>query len=152
MNLKKRTLVVLAGLSAAVGLLAGCGGSSSSESNSTPPAAATSAGAGSDQSVSKQLPAAWPADIPKPTGLTLINSVTLPNAMSATYNGPGTEAAMKTQMYPGMEAAGWKEKSGLDGGVTVWEKGSQRMQMTMLPRGAEIGVGMTIVDTSAGAN
>ncbi len=144
MSLVSRAAIAIVGGCAVVALVAGCGGSTSTSNNPPPSSKSVPTSDGN-----KQLPANWPADIPVPKGLSLTAATTIPNAMSITYTGPGTEAEMKAQMYPGMKAAGWTEKLGLDGGLSAWEKGTQRMQMTIVPQGSNVGVHMTIVQTTA---
>lgn len=109
-----------------------------------PSASATNAPAPGETGATK-LPSDWPADVPVPS-LPLKNALSMTNpsgpAFSAIFHGPGDPGKILAALNDQFRAAGFASQSsfgsGPDGGVAVWKKGSERVQVMVTTQNGEV--------------
>lgn len=146
---KTRLLIASGAAIGAVGLLGACSVSASTGSSSDPtPNVSVSIPGGGSLEAGGSLPANWPSDVPTPN-LPVKGGVDVSIGMSAAFAGPGTVSAIQSELADAFEAQGWTSGTtfgGDTGGVTVWEKGSRKVQVTMTTEGSNVAVSETILN------
>lgn len=132
------------GLLGASVVLSACGGSTSvtgSEASSVP-SFSISGPNGSIES-GAELPANWPADVPTPTEIPLKQAVSVGVGMNASFSGPGDIVAIQAKLAErfkqnGFTTSGAFGGGGPSGGVSVYEKGNLKVQVTVLTQDGNV--------------
>lgn len=150
----KSVAVVAISLGAVAGMTA-CSSSSTTENLPTPsisiPTGAPTDGGNPDISGGKSLPANWPSDVPTPTGLPVQGGGGYNGNLTAAFLGPADVKAVQAQLNSDFKKNGFTSSTsfggGDTGGVTLWTKGNQKVQVTVAQQDGKVAVSETIIVT-----
>lgn len=96
-------------------------------------------------------PNGWPSDVPVPATLALQGSGSISTATTGAWLGEGDIKAIQSQLTTDFKANGFTSNTsfggGDTGGVTLWEKGTQKVQVTVAQQDGKVAVSETIVNT-----
>ena len=156
MTAPRRRTIALSFATASVAVLAL--GACSSSSSSEPEASATSSAAADLDGLHIQeggeagvAPNNWPSDVPFPQTLALQGSGGVDQAQTAAWMGDGDMDTIANDLKGEFESAGWTASnsfvSGATGSVTLWTKGSQKVQVTVAQKDGQVLVSETIVNS-----
>lgn len=143
---------------AALGLAVGLAACTGPSVTSSPTGVTISSSDGSI-TVGATMPPDWPANVPTPTGVVLKNagSVNSPGVKTITlvYQGEATPDAVSAQLDQAFKAAEFTKGAsfgGSSGGVTVWEQGNVKVQVTISVQDGQTVVSESAVIESAGSS
>lgn len=103
------------------------------------------------------LPADWPDDLPRPVGLTLVSATRLDSPQgptwSATWQGSGSAGDLYAELTEELRVAGFTEEDTLggtegEGGISTWNRGTMRLQLTVLAEDDQVGVNVTAINSA----
>ena len=157
MKFAAKSVAVVAVSVAAVAGLSACSKSSAPENLPTPsisiPTGAPTNDSGNvtggGAEAGKNLPSNWPSDVPTPSGMELQGGGSTGTAMSAAWLGTGDVKAVQTEMNGKFKNAGFTSETsfggGNIGGVTLWKKGTMKVQVTIAQQNGKVVVSETVL-------
>lgn len=145
-----RSFLLVLGAALTAATLVACGGGSPQ----TLPVPDETVGTDLAPDATATLPADWPADIPTPTGLTLVNAIKIDApegpTWSGTWKGSGDPGQVYDEIAQELTANGFTDDGGLggngEGGITTFTKGGVRLQLTVLLENGEVVANVTALD------